>query len=204
MPIKPLIFKPKQPPKLPEIHYSERLRRMQRAYRDVDFEYQLSSADIRNEELFNVYAHKYPDQVKSKLMTFCRVLLPEPNMFELDESGKLDETHEIREALVRSESKKVMDPKNPITNTFCQANILHGVYRRPYVSKVFDDYGNPTYKSRITDHRNVFYIEFNKANVNAVLEKFGEKYRIRICKSRFRFMVSDTYLCRSKPTRLHT
>jgi hypothetical protein len=83
MPIKPPIFKPKHPPKLPEIHYSERLRRMQRAYRDVDFEYQLSTADIRNEELFNVYAHKYQDQVKSCLMTFYKVLLPEPNMFEL-------------------------------------------------------------------------------------------------------------------------
>lgn len=48
---------------------------MQRAHGNIYFEYQLSTADIRNEELFNIYAYKYPDQVRKKLMTFCRVKL---------------------------------------------------------------------------------------------------------------------------------
>jgi hypothetical protein len=58
-----------------EIHYSERLKRMRRAHGNIYFEYQLSTADIRNEELFNIYAYKYPDPVRKKLMTFCRVKL---------------------------------------------------------------------------------------------------------------------------------
>jgi hypothetical protein len=75
MPIRPPIFKPNKPPTFPGIHHSERLKRMQRAHGDIHFEYQLSTADIRNEELFNVYAYKYPDQVRKKLITFCRVKL---------------------------------------------------------------------------------------------------------------------------------
>jgi len=48
---------------------------MKRVHGNIYFEYQLSTADIRNEELFNIYAYKYPDQVRKKLMTFCRVKL---------------------------------------------------------------------------------------------------------------------------------
>jgi hypothetical protein len=48
---------------------------MQRAHRDIHVEYQSSTTDIRNEELFNIYAYKYPDQVRKKLMAFCRVKL---------------------------------------------------------------------------------------------------------------------------------
>jgi hypothetical protein len=48
---------------------------MQRAHGNIYFEYQLSTADIRNEELFNIYAYKYPDPVRKKLRTFCRVKL---------------------------------------------------------------------------------------------------------------------------------
>jgi hypothetical protein len=66
MPIRPPIFKPNKPPTFPEIHHSERLKRMQRAHGDIHFEYQLSTAYIRNEELFNIYAYKYPDQVRKK------------------------------------------------------------------------------------------------------------------------------------------
>jgi hypothetical protein len=75
MPIRPPIFKPNKPPTFPEIHYSESLKRMQMAHRDIHVEYQSSTTDIRNEELFNIYAYKYPDQVRKKLMAFCRVKL---------------------------------------------------------------------------------------------------------------------------------
>jgi len=64
MPIRPPIFKPNKPPTFPEIQHSERLKRMQRAHGDIHFE-----------ELFNIYAYKYPDQVRKKLITFCRVKL---------------------------------------------------------------------------------------------------------------------------------
>ena len=40
---------------------------MKRAHGNIYFEYQLSTADIRNEELFNIYAYKFPDQVRKKI-----------------------------------------------------------------------------------------------------------------------------------------
>jgi hypothetical protein len=43
----------------------------------------------------------------------------------------------------------------------------------------FDEFGNPTDKSKIRGHRhrNTSYIEFNEENVDSVSEQFGGKYK---------------------------
>lgn len=77
MPLKPPVFKPVTNPVGPEIKFSERLKRVIKAHEDIGFEYQRST----REQLFSIYAQKYPDMVRRKLMTFARVKLSEPDIF---------------------------------------------------------------------------------------------------------------------------
>lgn len=121
-------FAPKTKPIFPIAQKSERLQRVIRSHKDLNFSYELNHTKDRAEVLFDLYAQKekFKPLIRSKLMTFCRVRMTEPNMFELDDKGILDSNHKIKEALVWSESKKIMDPDNPITNALVQATIVHG------------------------------------------------------------------------------
>lgn len=174
-------FAPKTKPVFPVALHSERLQRVIRAHKDLNFTYELNHTKDRAEVLLDLYAQKpkFAPYVKSKLMSFVRAKIPEANMFELDENGTLDEKHRVKEALVWSESKKVMDPENPVTNALVHATILHGVYSKPYGVNRKDEFGNVIEKgTKITNHVNTFYIEFTEKNVKEVLEQFRGKYRV--------------------------
>ena len=168
------VMKPPQQPKFQEIDYSDRLKRVKRAYEQSDPGGQVGwqpnkQGDIQ--ELRTIrYKKRFPDDVTKTIGWMYRVALPKKNMFELDgETGALDSEYQVKEALVYSITESVDNP-NLEDGAVAYSSPI-GWYQAPIVRYTkHDEMGNgidPVFSK----WKNIFYIEFKPETVDKILSE---------------------------------
>lgn len=168
------------PPQQKVVHeLTEALIRKRKACKKVHQSYIFNRTNDRNIIETSILAKKYPDMVKDSLLTIARVKLV-PSVFELDESGTVDSKFEVKEALVWSVARQVMDPKNPQTVALAHCTIKQGVYQRPFAEIDRDDNGT-VIKSEITFWKNMFWVPYSKKKAMEIINEYGGTYRNTVC-----------------------
>lgn len=168
-------YKPKPPISvIDELQFSDRLQRKKRALENAGFSYTAIEHMDRRELTTIRYKLKFPDNVTKNIGSIYRLLLPRPNMFELDsETGKLDAQHKVKQVLVYSINEYV--DNETITEGPISYNCHMGVYPKPIVKyKGHDDLGNPI-EPKIRGYKNIFYIEYKPETIDKILNEMDNQ-----------------------------
>lgn len=177
-------FSPKPPTtQIDELEFSDRLRRMKRAYDKAGLTfrtYREPSDDIETvkaihamqRELLTIkYAKKFPDGVFKNISWFYRFLLPKPSMFESD-NGELDSQHKVRQVLVYALNEYVDSPD--LENGPIGYQCKMGWYPSPLTRNKRDPK-----KDEFIPHqvgvKNVFYIEYTPETIDKILNEMSNQ-----------------------------
>ncbi|HZD35633.1 MAG TPA: hypothetical protein VE130_10545 [Nitrososphaeraceae archaeon] len=154
----------------------EALRRKKLACSMISQSYIPNRTTDKNALETSVYAQRYPQNVRKRLLTLCRAKI-RPDQFEINENLDIQTDGKVTEALVYGVSILVDYPGDPIgTNVLSHCSEVNGVYQRPWAQLTRDDLGNVT-DSDIKFWKWMFYIPFNEENVKKVLDEFKGEYR---------------------------
>lgn len=166
--------KPSQRPAIQDIDFSDRLKRIRRAYQNLDPNGQVDWKPDRTSDIFELrtirYKARYPNDVKRFIKKIHRIAIPQPSMFELDgETGELDRQHKVREALVYTLSEIVDNPNIEEGPVGYNTNV--GWYKVPTIRyQNHDEFGNGTDPIE-TGSKNIFYLEFKPELVDKIISE---------------------------------
>jgi hypothetical protein len=154
----------------------EALRRKKLACEKISRAYILNKTTDKAQIITSIYAQKYPNNVRRKLMTLCRAKI-KPHQFEINDNLDIQTDGKVTECLVYSVSVYVDHPNDiPCTNVLASCREVNGIYQKPFAPITRDDLGNIT-SSEVKYWANMFYIPFTEQNVKKVLEEFNGEYR---------------------------